>query len=244
MCTVTFVPRQGGYGVGMNRDEQRTRVPGVFPGVPSLGGSSGTCDVIGPSEPTGGRWTVSNARGVTLALLNWYAQRGPELDAPRSRGELVTCLAGVGTLAEAEDEIRETDLERFRPFRLVAFFGREKMIREWRWNGTEPMIRDHGWSPQIWASSGYDETGAQENRVTQFRAWLGRGALEDWAGLEGFHRSHEPERGALSVCMHRDEAATVSLTMFQIESRRVTMDYWGGAPCQGLNAVRGEVLGA
>ena len=239
MCTVTFLPRADGYGVGMNRDEQRRRVPGIFPGVQSVEGS----EVIGPSEPSGGRWTVSNARGTTLALLNWYGQPGPGLSAPLSRGELVTRLAGVGALAEAEGRIGGMDLGRFRPFRLVAFFGREQRIREWRWDGGTRTRRDLDWGPQIWASSGYDERAAQAQRGAQFKAWLDRGALEDRKGLEHFHCSHEPERGALSVCMHRKEAATVSFTLFQIESKRVTMDYWSGAPCQREKSVQGEVLG-
>jgi nitrite reductase/ring-hydroxylating ferredoxin subunit len=43
--------------------------------------------------------------------------------------------------------------------------------------------------------------------------------------------SHEPERGALSICMHREAAATVSRTIVFCDSSEARFDYHDGAPC-------------
>src|SRR4051812_27482947 len=62
MCTLSFIPHDNGYVVGMNRDEQHTR-PHALP--PSPHG-----DAIYPHEPvTGGTWLAINSSGLTLALL-------------------------------------------------------------------------------------------------------------------------------------------------------------------------------
>ena len=54
-----------------------------------------------------------------------------------------------------------------------------------------------------------------------------------WAEvLPAFHRSHEPQRGALSPCMHREEATTVSLTVIEVSARVVSMAYAAGPPCR------------
>ena len=46
-----------------------------------------------------------------------------------------------------------------------------------------------------------------------------------------FHRSHRPERGAHSPCMHRDDARTVSLTGVRVTASAISMTYADGPPC-------------
>ena len=69
MCTISLITRQNGYALAMNRDEQLTRVPGLPPAPKIINGSR----VLSPSEPGGGTWIALNVRGVTFALINWYA---------------------------------------------------------------------------------------------------------------------------------------------------------------------------
>jgi len=59
MCTVTFIARQTGYCLGMNRDEMLTRPTGLTPKRLKVDG----CAVIGPSEPGGGTWITVNDHG-------------------------------------------------------------------------------------------------------------------------------------------------------------------------------------
>ena len=51
----------------------------------------------------------------------------------------------------------------------------------------------------------------------------------DW--LRRLHRSHSPQRGPFSICMHRRDAATVSYTEVAVSKRRATMRYKSGPCC-------------
>src|SRR5512140_1000833 len=52
MCTVTFIPRDVGYYLAMNRDEKLSRIAGLPPKRQFIDG----CTVLFPSEPGGGTW--------------------------------------------------------------------------------------------------------------------------------------------------------------------------------------------
>ena len=50
--------------------------------------------------------------------------------------------------------------------------------------------------------------------------------------LQMYHRSHFPEPSAYSVCMHREEARTQSLTRVDVTLGEVRMLYHAGPPCE------------
>ena len=233
MCTVSFIPFNHGYRLGMNRDEQRTRFKGIFPKPLVRRG----VEIVGPCEPSGGRWIVTNSAGVTFALLNWYSRSQPDLIEPYSRGELVDSLACLKSLGEVEDSISNQPLGRIRPFRLLGVSQRTELICEWRWDGVTLEKFEHPWSAGLWASSGYDESGAQENRRMYFDL-VSRERFQTSAGMRAFHGSHDPTKGALSVCMHRREAATVSYTEVTIEPGKGAVFYLDGPLCE-LSVGRG-----
>lgn len=49
--------------------------------------------------------------------------------------------------------------------------------------------------------------------------------------LRMFHASHDPNPSYLSVCMHRDDAHTVSFTHLEVSARQLNMTYVSGCPC-------------
>ncbi|HZL99469.1 MAG TPA: NRDE family protein [Planctomycetota bacterium] len=56
------------------------------------------------------------------------------------------------------------------------------------------------------------------------------------SALGAFHASHhveEPQGGPRSVCMHREDARTVSHTLVLVTANEVVMRYRAGWPCQG-----------
>jgi hypothetical protein len=53
-----------------------------------------------------------------------------------------------------------------------------------------------------------------------------------------FHRSHWPAAGPYSVCMHRDDAATASLSVVTVTRDAVQFVYHGAAPCVEVEAER------
>lgn len=225
MCTVTWLARAGGFELFCSRDELRTRAAALAPRLTETTGGR----FLAPLDPDGGgTWVAVNDRGLALTLLNDYAadRRAGEF---KSRGRLVSRLAAAGSLAGSLADLEALDLGRYRPFRLLLLApGAAPSVRHWdgRREASEPPS-----SPPLLTSSSRDPEGADRAR----RALLARvadGRL-DADALLAFHRSHEPERGPLSPCMHRSDAATVSFTHLAVDGERATMSYLAGPPCRG-----------
>lgn len=228
MCTVTFIARQRGYCLGMNRDEKLTRLTGLPPKKKKVNG----CAVISPSEPGGGTWIAVNGHGATLALINWYSITARVDGKNVSRGEVINSMSAAISPDFADAALRGLPLNRINPFRLIGVYPATGEIIEWRWNLKQLVRKNHHWKSQQWISSGFDEPTAQRVRGKTFQRagqQHSAGSL-DW--LRRLHRSHLPQAGPFSTCMHREDAATVSYTEVAVLSRRATMRYHPGTPCQ------------
>ena len=129
MCTVTFIARQRGYYLGMNRDETLTRSAGLSPKKTTVNGRAVLC----PSEPGGGTWIALNDHGVTLALINWYSIRAHVVGEAVSRGEVVNSVSTAITPDVADSAFADFPLNRINPFRLIGFFPQASEIIEWRY---------------------------------------------------------------------------------------------------------------
>lgn len=235
MCTVSFIPRQRDYLLAMNRDEQRSRVAGL----PPMQKEGASRNFICPSEPGGGTWIALNAAGVTFALINWYSI------TRRVKGNSVSRGIVVNSVAEAEQpeivlqNLRALQLEAVNPFRLIGVFPQQRTVVEWGWNLENLCLQEHPWQARQFISSGFDEPAAQQHRSAVFQTARGQKSVftADW--LRRLHRSHRPGCGALSTCMHREDAVTVSYTEIQVTALSGRMSYHGGAPChQGPTITR------
>ncbi len=235
MCTVTWLRARGGYAVCFNRDERRTRGIGQPPEVEQRGDVA----VVLPRDPdAGGTWIGANSHGLTLALLNEYQE--PLRPPVESRGTLVDGLLDAGAVEDVERRLRGLELVRFAPFRLLAF-GPDGRVRSARWRAERLAVDDLREDDLPVTSSSRDPGGARQHRRALFASLPDRATL---AGLERFHASHEPERGALSPCMHRDDASTVSFTRVVVDGDAVELAYRPGPPCEGAASVSRSVARA
>jgi len=176
-------------------------------------------------------------------------EREPNNGVP-SRGEVIRKLAGISTSDEISIAVKKLPLRRLRPFRLIAIIPSEQKVTEWRWDLQRLTRRNHEWRPQHWFSSGFDERKAERVRAGVCASFVAGGvdpgkretsprrkqAGVNAAGyslnaLRRLHRSHSPERGPFSICMHRPDAATVSYTEVAVSKRRATMRYKSGSCC-------------
>jgi hypothetical protein len=229
MCTVSFSPNSCGFHLLMNRDEKRSREAALSPETVDLG----QCRAIYPREPNGGSWIAANDAGVCLALINWHRIEREPLNKIVSRGQIVIELAGSLDSHSIAAGLTNLRLIEFRPFRLIAIVPREKSVIEWRWDLERLSQHKYPWSVQHWFSSGFDEAKAESAR----RRVCGEMEVNGIDHLRQLHRSHAPERGPFSICMHRADAATVSYTEVSVEDRKVTMRYKPGPPCSTAPAV-------
>jgi len=249
MCTVSFIPKQRGFYLAMNRDEKRSRETALAPAIVDLAtgrarsirhrtdssgrrtGGLATCRAIFPREHEGGTWIAANDSGVCLALINWHRiEREPEHSIV-SRGQVIIALAGKSSADEIAATLADLPLRQLRPFRLITIIPSTKDIMEWRWNLERLSIRTHAWQPQHWFSSGFDERQAQRERRRICDAAHKQITARKLGWLRRLHRSHSPKSGPFSICMHRSGAATVSYTEVAVSDQRATMRYKDGPPC-------------
>lgn len=236
MCTLSFVPGKNSYIVAMNRDERLTR-PSAYP--PRITGA-GTVQAIYPHEDRGGTWIGANETGIAFALLNrnWKSGGAEKL---RSRGDVIPPLLEACHRHEAEQRMIRMDLRDIFPFRLIGFFPGQHAMCQWNWDAEQLEIFHLPWRARHWFSSGISDELAREVRgLACSEAWK----LQDAgsvAWLHNLHASHAPEQGSFSICMHRQDAATVSYTEIEFDSKVLTMRYRAGYPCEAMERFDSEL---
>lgn len=231
MCTVTFTPRKQGYALAMNRDEKLTRVAGLPPSRKMVHGR----EVLAPSEPGGGTWIALNGGGTTLAIINWYAIAATVHFAPVSRGRVVSATCTSSTSKLVQQTLAQLPLACINPFRLIAIFPAAHEVVEWRWNLRKLTQKRHTWQTQQWVSSGFDENLSQRIRGETFRQALRQKSAGSRAWLRRLHCSHLPVPGPFSICMHREDARTVSYTEVVVSKSDAAMSHCIGPPCKCRN---------
>jgi uncharacterized protein with NRDE domain len=228
MCTVTFIARKNGYALGMNRDEKLSRVQGLPPAKHLVNGRA----AMFPSEPGGGTWIGVSDAGVTFALINWYSVTSRVSHNVLSRGEVTRALLASDDLLSAEEYLARFQLKRTNPFRVIGVFPQNAAVVEWRWNLSALERVTHDWKPNIWISSGFDEPGADNSRRETFTAAMRSPWKKNSQWLRRLHSSHAPTASPYSICMHRDDAASISYTEIEVDKSSAKLAHVAGPLCQ------------
>ncbi|MDA1316263.1 MAG: NRDE family protein [Acidobacteria bacterium] len=235
MCTVTWLVEEDGYSLFFNRDERHSRGIAFPPSVDLRNG----VEYLSPTDADGGgTWITANQFGLTICLLNSY-QQGPQRDvAFETRGRIPIEFADARSIAEVADGLETFSLRRFAPFRLLVLQPGEQ---PWTclWNGSV-LSGDTDARPTMpLTSSSFQTEQVEAARQDTFRQqFCLRGPTK--ADLEAFHRGHNGESGAHSVCMHRHDAQTVSYSRVTVDEESVCFAYAPGSPCngEGVNIIR------
>lgn len=225
MCSVSWWIDASGYQLFFNRDEQKSRAPALPPQTFILRGVK----VLMPVDPVGqGSWISVNEHGLSLCLLNHYQGKKPAGELI-SRGQLVKYLSSAKTIAEVAQRFSELKLGVFAPFTLLAFELGHSTARELQWNG-ESFCVVAAFSPY------FSSAVALEDVVTYRQSVYDALPNIDSHTLLAFHAQHHPEQSHMSVCMHRDDAQTVSFTGVRVSEQHRQMSYVAGSPCTHLTA--------
>jgi Transport and Golgi organisation 2 len=226
MCTVSWLPDPLGYTLCFNRDERLTRAPALPPAVRDGGG----VPYIAPLDGNfGGTWLASNAFGLSLGILNRYRVPGYVAPpSPRSRGLLPLELIAHPAATDALSALGNANLGSTQPFVLLAVEPGGP-VRVAEWDGSTLEVRSHAKAGLIMTSSSVTEPEVAASRQALFGALQGISV----AALESLHRSHLPERGRCSVCMHREDAETQSFSEIRVTEDQVSYLHVPDAPCRG-----------
>ena len=237
MCTATWIYARESYELFFNRDELFTRAQAIPPQIQEIDGIR----YIAPTDPDGGgTWIGTNETGLTAALLNFYPDvdsraRSP-LIGPRagltSRGEIVRSAMAHRTVEEIVLMLESCELSRYNPFTLLCITPASGPVRM-QWSA-EFLVDESPTMPL--SSSSYRTKPVIDNRISAFAKVRTpvRNELHMTAGSAehtGYHRSHTPEKGAFSVCMHREDAQTQSYTHATVGRERISYEYVPGSPC-------------
>lgn len=227
MCTLSWFKTAEGYELFFNRDEQVTRRRAELPEIYT----SSSVKIIAPTDAdAGGTWIAVNQYGLSLCLLNHYdSEIG--LDTNRewvSRGTIVRELASNEALGLVELAFAGLDLLQFKPFRLFVLNPAGKSLF-FTWDGKQVSMERNIDKPRT--SSSYDPQTVRRVRKELF-ANSGLHDCNDRQRFLDFHASHDPEASAYSVCMHRDDANTVSLSHIVVDEANISFAYADGPPCQ------------
>ena len=229
MCTVSWIHREDGYLLLFNRDELRTRKPAS---APRLDRRNGVAFIAPLDGDQGGSWIAVNQFGLTLCLLNRFDDSAGAIPRDyRSRGLLIRELIDCPKLTMVDQRLSAESMDQYRPFTLVSLFtGQPAMLIEW--TGQETRIESNAERLMPIASSSLLEGNVVLQRKHQFQKMAIEQGGIDANLLFQYHRTHLPERGPASVCMHRPDARTVSLSAVIVTKKMVEFSYHPNSPCQ------------
>ena len=229
MCTVSWFHREDGYLLLFNRDELLSRKPASAPRIEKRNGVAFLTPLDGDH---GGSWISVNQFGLTLCLLNRFDDSADPISRDyRSRGFLIRELIDCAELAVVGQRLDRMSLDHFRPFTLVSLLvGHPATVIEW--TGLETRVESNAEKLMPIASSSVREGNVVLQRRQQFRQMaFDRGGVDADLLLE-YHRTHLPERGPASVCMHRSDARTVSMSIVTVTNKIIEFAYHPNSPCQ------------
>jgi len=216
MCTLTVIPmsdrlgRPAGYRAVMSRDETRDRSPARPPETRDVGGAR----AVWPTDAdAGGTWFAASERGLTLARLNVnLGEHEPPNRGVRTRGEIIPALIGRQKASEAAAELRSMNLDRYRPFRLVAISRRA--VIDCRWDRERLVERRRRLAPACFVSSGLGDHIVSPRLMlfdSTFSGVTGTAKMQD-----AYHRHVWPGHEAISVMMNREDARTTSVSTVEM----------------------------
>jgi Transport and Golgi organisation 2 len=228
MCTVSWLRQPDGYVLFCNRDERLTRKTATGPRQASRNGVFYIAPVDGDF---GGSWIGVNQLGLTTCLLNqnagWSADPNQNYT---SRGLLLTSLLDARAGKEVYGRLLKTELRKFPPF-MLAVLSIDQPLMQIDWTGRELLLQTNGESGIPLTSSSRQHPEIVATRNAEFRRLFSKTNTPGVALLDQFHHSHLPERGPLSVCMHREDAATVSMSVITVGSETIEFFYHPTSPC-------------
>lgn len=227
MCTVSWFTTKNGYELFFNRDESRIRAEALPPQVRV----AQNCSVLSPIDTeAGGSWIAVNHFGITVCLLNLYTKTDQQSKADFiSRGFIIKDLMCCVSIADVIKQIEKFDLTQFRTFRVLAMDAQTNTVLL-VWDGNQLTQEINPVSPK--SSSSLHSEQVRDTRKSLYRE-LGLNKSDDRSRFLAFHQGHQPNKD-YSVCVHRENTKTVSLSHIVVQADMVQFNYYSGSPCQNL----------
>lgn len=229
MCTASWLSAGGEFFFLFNRDERKIRARGLPPRRDRRDGVRYLAPIDGAA---GGTWIAVNESGLLLALLNRTDEGVSPRSGALSRGSIIPTLVASPNAKSSDEGLVALDLSDCAPFRLLVRDAATGAIRAHSWNGNRLSAEELDPSAGLVCSSSLGDARVTLARTPIWKRLLAAGSPLTLEALRAFQRSHDPAPSADSVCMHRDDAETVSHVEIHLGHDRATMTYIDGPPCR------------
>lgn len=230
MCTMTWFLTDGGYELFFNRDERITRRRASGPTLQVHNQELGGLNYVSPTDAdAGGTWIASNELGITVCLLNHYQfQQISTYKNWISRGEIVREFSSYSNLGQAQQRFKTMNLDDYRAFRmfLIEPSGRNLLLI---WDGHLARIEKDVTTPKSSSSVDAKHVKSMRKKLFDDLNLIDSTSSQDFIN---YHTSHLPSKSKESVCMHREDAQTVSLCHVVVNPKEVSYHYADGSPCE------------
>lgn len=200
MCTITYIPHQGGYILTQNRDESPLRADAIFPIEDVRHGNR----IIFPQDPEGqGSWFVSVENGVTLCVMNgiFHPDKKPG-QFRHSRGLIPLHYLKY---ANTFDFLERYQFEGLEGFKLLACS--EKGVDEIKWDEHEVSHARHAPSNLIFQSDPLYNAEQKKIRQNLFQRFLSTHQPQD---ILDFHTQPQTDDPTIDILMNRGKVGSVS----------------------------------
>lgn len=185
MCSLSYIPQQGGFSLSHNRDE-----------LPFRRSSSSLVREAGqqgkyyfPQDlKAGGTWMAAREDGLVACLLNGGSKDYiRQLPYRMSRGKVILSLMEASSIQSFRKSFSATDIE---PFTLIVRGSHEL----WQWVH-DPKADD--WqeldpaSPHFWSSTKLYASKIREARLHRFSKWINAQSEPKAKDIQDFHLSEQ-----------------------------------------------------
>jgi len=216
MCTVTYLPVEGGYILTHNRDEAPKR---------STQHLTRENDLLFPRDAgAGGTWIAVHQHGTTACVLNGaFLKHRHEPPYRRSRGLVLLDFFAFG---DPDAFWKNYDLTDIEPFTLLFFA--EGVVGEGRWDGVQKHLRYlEPDGSHFWCSATLYPPDMQLQREAVFHNWLKAQDSElQPADLLRLHRTGSVGDPQNDYVMNReDRVRTVSISQVVSDAKQLRLRY-------------------
>lgn len=208
MCTVTYIPTNGGFILTSSRDEKTIR-PTIKPEFYQIENQTW---IFPKDKIAGGTWIATSPNKARCLLNGAFQNHLPNTQRfEKSRGQIV--LESMA-FTDDNDFIQNVDLTQVEPFTLLLFdFNLTFSLLELKWDGQRKTLHRHNPNlASIWSSvTLYSQTDIQQ-REDWFKEFTTK-KVQNHTDIFDFHLSNHTDDSQTNILMKRDnDLQTVSVS--------------------------------
>lgn len=220
MCTVTYLPYNGGFVITSNRDEAPDRSPLELSRL-----DSGDEAIVYPKDvKAGGTWIAASQSGKVLCLLNGAFEKHHHRPPYRlSRGQMALQFFDYPSI---NDFVHGYEFQDIEPFTLVVWDGVELAEIRWDVHNCLHFKQLDASMPAIWSSSTLYPLPVRNQRLALFNQWLSTHSNYEPAEVRALHTFGRVGDPTNDLVMDRDGVVrTVSITQVILQKDTTSMHY-------------------